>query len=310
MRLKAPAFWQNNNLISNLLIPASCLYKIGYDFKKRMAKPYKSSIPVVCVGGVVTGGSGKTPVLQAILKLIVTHKLYERPIILTRGYGGKLKGPIVVDTAIHTAQDVGDEAILHAHYANVIVSKNRADGAMMAEMMGADIILMDDGLQNHSLFKHVSFLVMDGAAGLGNGRLLPAGPLREPYDDARQKCAAIIETGANTLSDAIKTTLSITSNHNKDLSYFGFSGLGNPKKFKQTLLQNGFKLAGFKAFPDHYAYKDADIQNLLHLAGKHRLITTEKDAVKISDDFKSQIDVLSIELTFQSPQDIVDILRP
>lgn len=310
MPRNAPKFWQEDGVLAKLLAPLSCLYVLGLRVKENLSKPYKSKLPVICIGGVVVGGSGKTPVLRAVLKTITEQGIYERPVILTRGYGGSLKGPTQVYLGIHTAKDVGDEAITHAAYAPVIVSANRAHGARLAEAMGADVILMDDGLQNTSLHKDISFLVVDSVQGMGNGRVLPAGPLREPYERARKKCAAVIETGGKNIADSLKTTLSITSNHNKDISYFGFAGLGNPEKFRQTLLQNGFKLAGFKAFPDHHAYTDSDIESLVYLAGRHRLITTEKDAVKISDTYKNQIDVLSIEISFDDPHKIMGLIKP
>lgn len=311
MPLKTPKFWHSDNFLARALLPLSWLYGYGYRLKQQFQKPYTSTLPVLCVGGVVAGGSGKTPVLQALLKLIMEHKIYERPVILTRGYGGILRGLVVVDPSVHTAKDVGDEAMIHAQYANVIVAKNRADGAMLAEMMGADILLMDDGLQNTSLHKDISFLVINSHQSLGNGFLLPAGPLREPLQDALEKCEAVIETGGgHGFDNALKTSMSVISSHNKDISYFGFAGLGHPEKFKQTLIDNGFKLAGFKEFSDHHPYTESDIKKLLHLAGTHRLITTQKDAMRIPAQYQTMIDVLMIELSFDNPEKILEILAP
>lgn len=290
-------------------MPFSWIYFVGYKLKLKLSKTYKSSLPVICIGGVVTGGSGKTPVLQAVIKLILEKDIYKRPVILTRGYGGKLDGPTQVDVIHHSSDDVGDEALMHTRLAPVIVSKNRSAGAKLAEAMGADVIVMDDGLQNYSLHKDISFLVIDSRQGLGNKHLLPAGPLREPYDMAVKKCVCVIETGEKTFHESIKTTLHITSNHNMNLSYFGFAGLGRPEKFKQTLLENGFKLAGFKSFPDHFPYSDEDIKSLLKIAGKHRLITTEKDAMRISNDYKHHLDVLTIELIFDDVTKIIGLLK-
>lgn len=309
MKWKTPKFWSCDNIFARALLPVSWLYNLGQRLHWHFQKPYKSSLPVLCVGGVVAGGSGKTPVLLALLKIMVEHKRYERPVILTRGYGGTLKGPVLVDLSLHTSKDVGDEALIHAQYANVIVSKNRADGAMMAELMGADVILMDDGFQNASLYKDVSFLVVNSQQSLGNGFLLPAGPLREPWEQAFARCDVIIETGdAGCFKDAITTSTHITSTHNMDLSYFGFAGLGHPEKFKQTLLENGFKLADFQAFADHHPYTENDLKRLVHLAGTHRLITTQKDAMRIPSHYQNMIDVMTIEITFDNPAKILDSL--
>ena len=190
------------------------------------------------------------------------------------------------------------------------MSKNRADGAMMAEMMGADFILMDDGLQNTDLHKDISFLVMDSVYGVGNGQIIPAGPLREPYDLAKSKCAAIIETGGKSLENSIKTSLEIVSNHDKTKSYFAFAGLGRPEKFKDTLIENGFLLSGFQAFPDHHPYKEHDIESLMKQAENNPLITTQKDFVRIPDIYKPMVDTVIIELTFDKPENIISLIQP
>ena len=299
MRLKAPFFWTHKGIFARLLLPFSCLYLAVHKLKTKLAKPYKSTVPVLCIGGVVAGGSGKTPVVHAVLALIREHGLFENPVILTRGYGGALKGPTLVDLSVHTAKDVGDEAMLHAAHASTVVSADRAKGAILASMMDADLIVMDDGLQNSSLEKTMSFLVLDKAQGLGNGYVLPAGPLREPIQDAELKCALVIE----------KTNIRVVSEHNKAKSYYGFAGLGRPAKFKRTLEENGFTLAGFTAFSDHHPYTERDIERLKTLAQGAKLITTEKDFVKIPIRFHGDIDVLRIVHEFYDPAPILDNLK-
>jgi tetraacyldisaccharide 4'-kinase len=305
MIFKTPEFWQKNTAITYLLSPFSWIYFAGYKIKALFSKPYKSAIPVICVGGVVAGGSGKSPVLQAIVKLLLKDGRYQRPVILTRGYGGILKGPTKVDAAYHSFSDVGDEALMHLPIAPVIVSKDRSAGAKLAEAMGADIIIMDDGLQNFSLQKDLSFLVIDSIQGLRNNRLIPAGPLREPFESAHKKCAGIIETGGKSINLSIKTTLNIVSNHDKEKTYFAFAGLGRPEKFKETLISNSFRVTGFKSFPDHYPYTHNDIEFLLKAANEAQLITTQKDFVRIPEKFKTYIDVLLIELSFDNEQDFL-----
>lgn len=313
MPLETPKFWRSKGLIAQLLRPASCLYYWGHKFNTSSAKTYKSSIPVICIGGVVAGGSGKTPVLHGLLKMIRAHGPYENPVILCRGYGGALKGPSVVDPKVHTAKDVGDEALLHARYAPTIISPDRAAGAKLAEGMGADAILMDDGLQNNSLYKTFSFLVINARYGIGNGYMLPAGPLREPLVDALSRCNAIISTGgilADEYPQAILATeMTVTSTHDKKKTYLGFAGIAHPEKFKHTLEEHGFLLEGFKSFPDHHPYSDADMKNLLKKAGAHKLITTEKDFVRIPDVYKDKVECLVIEIFFKNPDHLQSIFR-
>lgn len=298
MPLKAPSFWAHKGIAAQMLLPLSCLYLAVHRLKTKLAKPYKSSVPVLCIGGVVAGGSGKTPVAHAVLALIREHALFENPVLLTRGYGGALKGPTLVDLSVHNAKDVGDEAMLHAAHAPTIISRNRVQGAILAAMMDADIIIMDDGLQNTTLEKDMSFLVLD-RHGLGNGYILPAGPLREPLQDAESRCALVID----------KTNIRVVSNHNKAKTYYGFAGLGRPAKFQRTLEENGFTLAGFTAYADHHPYTAGDIERLKGLAQGARLITTEKDFVKIPAQFHNNIDVLRIVHDLGDTTTLLDRLK-
>lgn len=310
---KTPKFWGEDGLWARLLCPLSYLYLAGHKLKTALTTPYTSSLPVICIGGVVVGGSGKTPTVHALLELVAKEKIFERPVILTRGYGGKLKGPTLVDVEHHSVRDVGDEALLHATYVPTIISTDRAAGARLAEAMGADVILLDDGLQNNTLAKTISLLVIDAKQGLGNGYLFPAGPMREPLMDCLKKCIAVVQINGvmplETDIASVPAKISIISEHDKDKSYYAFAGLGRPEKFKDTLTENGFTFAGFKAFPDHYAYKDEDVKMLMLAASPHRLITTEKDFVKIPEEFRDQVDVVSIALTFDNPQYMTALLK-
>lgn len=300
---KTPEFWQHRTWRSALLLPLSWIYSSVYTLKTRFSKPYRSRLPVICIGGIVAGGSGKTPVLHALADLIQAQDIYNRPVILTRGYGGTLKGPTKVDVSVHSAADVGDESILHAARLPTIVARDRAAGARLAEAMGADVILMDDGMQNTTLAKTLSFAVIDAAYGTGNGWILPAGPLRETMNSALKKIDGVIITGGmlplSLPKPVLQTRLSITSHHDKNRTYYGFAGLGRPEKFRQTLESNGFRLVGFRSFADHHKYSRKDIETLLSHAGVHRLITTEKDIVKIPTEFHDRIDVLKISLAFE-----------
>lgn len=307
---ETPKFWQSKSVIACLFLPFSWLYRIASLFKSATTRTYVSTLPALCVGGVVAGGSGKTPVAHALLSLIKEKTHFVHPVIITRGYGGVIKGPSLVDPARHTAMDVGDEAMLHAAKGSTIVSRDRAAGARLAEAMGADIIILDDGLQNYSLAKTHSLLVIDAKQGIGNGFLLPAGPLREPLADAMNKCTTVISTGGDFKTDkpVFKTSLRVTSSHDMSRTYVGFAGLGRPEKFKETLEENGFKLAAFLPYPDHYTYTEPDMQALFERAGASALITTEKDFMRIPANYKGGIHVLKIELTFDRPDELLSLL--
>lgn len=308
-----PSWWAKRSLIAYILLPFSCLYYLAHKIKQASARSYKSSLPVICIGGVVAGGSGKTPVLHAIAELLEKENLFERPVILTRGYGGEYAGPTRVDPESHTAKEVGDEALLHAQLLPTIVSKDRASGAKLAEAMGADIILLDDGLQNPSLSKTISFLVLDGEYLTGNGFILPAGPLRETFKDAETKCAGIVINNAATDFKSplpvFETTLKLVSDHDKSLSYYAFAGIGRPEKFERTLRNHGFGLTGFKSFPDHHRYSEEDMEKLLSASGDARLITTAKDIVKIPASYHDRIHVLEISYEFKEPYKITSLIR-
>ncbi len=312
MLRKAPSFWKKNGAASALLSPLSCVYYIAHRIKWALTKPYKAKVPVVCIGGIVAGGSGKTPTIHAVLNLMTFDNLYQKPVVLLRGYGGSYKGPLVVDPQKHTYRDVGDEALLHAAMTTTIISADRAAGAKLAEEIGADLILMDDGLQNNSLVKDFSLLVIDGTQGLGNGKLLPAGPLREPLSDALPRVAAIVQIGEGDMPykkpifQAIVTAKTIPD---KTKPYFGFAGIGDPYKFKKKLVDLGLKVEGFLPYADHHPYIDADILCLKEMAAHRTLITTAKDYVRIPVSLRDGIEILPIELTFKTPDAVIQMLK-
>lgn len=309
---ETPRFWRERGLAARLLLPFSWLYLAGHCLKTKFAKPYKGKIPVICVGGVVSGGSGKTPVVHALIDLARSEMTFENPVILTRGYGGVVQGPSLVDVTAHNFMDVGDEALLHAAHAPTIVAKDRAAGLRLAEAMGADLVIMDDGLQNTSVVKTVSFAVVDAQYKFGNGYVLPAGPLREPVTCAFKKCDAIILTNGDTAIDhktVFKTSLQVISDNDKTRTYTAFAGLGQPEKFKTTLEQNGFRVADFKSFPDHHPYAPEEILALIDGAETNALITTQKDLVRIPGEFWNAIHTLNIKLTFDDAAAMCALIR-
>lgn len=315
MPLKTPQFWHKRlSMLSILIIPFSWLYRICHKINMmRQGTPYKSSIPVICVGNAIAGGSGKTPTVLALLKIIQGQGLAQNPVILTRGYKGQQQGAITVDLATHTANDVGDEALMLATHSPVIVAKNRAEGARLAEQKDFDLIIMDDGLQNKHLYKNISFLVVDRQIDFGNNRVLPAGPLREPLKTVLDKIDGIICIGRAFHSDlpVFEAAIDVTQKPSSSKKYIAFAGLGYPEKFKNTLLDLGIDLVGWHDFADHHDYTNQELEDLYDQALNNdaQLITTEKDYKRLSKDWQEKIDYLPIELKFKDEESIATFLK-
>lgn len=325
MRLKAPSFWYKPPGITSVpLVPLSCLYRAGHGLRHAVARPYKAKMPVVCIGNIVAGGSGKTPSALAVMHLIHYAALAERPCFLTRGYGGSLKGPVTVDKDRHSAQLVGDEPLLLALEAPTVVSANRKKGARYAEDRHFDLIVMDDGLQNPGLEKDISFVVIDGATGFGNGRVLPAGPMRERAGAGLGKADAFILIGNDRHNvraslpagkPVFAATLEVSNEWIKDGDsiHVAFCGIAHPDKFRQTLASADINVAAFHAFPDHYNFLPDDLERLADDAAgrKARLITTAKDAARLPADFTRRhiVDVLPVQLGWDNEVAVIDFLK-
>lgn len=282
--MRAPSWWKQKEGIAFWLKPFGHAYYGLACLREYIATPYRASVPVLCVGNAVAGGAGKTP---AVLWLAAWLKAKEyNVVIVSKGYGGHYKGPIEVDSTMHTATQVGDEPLLLARAAPTIVAKTRMSGIKAAEARGADIILMDDGMQNPTIYKHMNLLIVDGESCFGNGYLLPAGPLREPVAKALAKCDAVIQMG--TALDSLSTekpvfTARLRPQTSKKGKVVGFAGIGNPVKFHRTLIAAGYHVVAFHSFPDHHTYKEKDIKTMQREAKsmQAQLITTEKDAVRL-----------------------------
>ena len=311
--INTPEFWYKKDLISKfktlLLLPFSIIWILLSLIKKNFAKRYKSHLKVICIGNLSIGGTGKTPFS------IQTYKILEilgyKPVFLTRGYRGLTKGPILVNKS-HNHKDVGDEALLLSKVGTTIVSSNRCIGAKYIENLkkNYDIIIMDDGLQNYQLEQDIKLLLIDKKLLFGNGYCIPAGPLRQTITQGLKKIDAIIFTGDGDTKDInlnfinniqnFDTKLEIKNTFKtKQNNFLAFCALGNPIKFFNTLKKNNFKIVLTKSFPDHYEYKNKDINTLREEADNRnlKLITTEKDYVKI-DDKENEISVLPIEINF------------
>ncbi len=308
--IKTPKFWYKNNLSSKiqsfLLFPLSILWILISFLKKALITKYKSKLKVICIGNITVGGTGKTPFAIYTFKLL--KKLGYKPVFLTRGYGGLIKGPIEVKDT-HTFKEVGDEALLLNKVGPTIVSKNRSLGAKLIENHESafNVIIMDDGLQNYQLNQDIKFVLVDKDLKFGNEFCIPAGPLREPINQGLLEIDAIVLTGNENketdfynvhnkiiFNSQIKTIKSPKIKKDKLLA---FCGLANAIKFYETLKVNGFNVMHTKSFPDHYEYKNEDIDKLVLEANIQnlKLITTEKDYVKINNN-KNIINFLPIEM--------------
>jgi tetraacyldisaccharide 4'-kinase len=306
--VKAPAFWRTQGALAALLAPLG--HATASITARRVAwAGQKLDIPVICVGNAGVGGAGKTIVVRDLLARLSRYR--RRPFALSRGYGGRLAGPVMVDPALHNAAEIGDEALLLAADAPTIVARDRAAGGRLAAASGARMIVMDDGLQNPGLIKDVSFLVIDGAYGFGNGKCLPAGPLREPVAAAAARCQAAILIGPD-LTRARAALPAHLPVLRADLQpacpidlrgrrVVGFAGIGRPEKFFSSVRQLGAELLHEAHFPDHHIYSAAEMRRLADQACELDaiLVTTEKDIVKFPASWRQGIAVVTVGLLWE-----------
>jgi len=312
--MRAPAFWRHDGVLPRLLTPLGMLY--GAVTARRLARPgVRVAARVICCGNASAGGTGKTILALAVCDLLLAQG--RRPAFLSRGYGGRLAGPLQVDPARHSAADVGDEPLLLAARAPTFVSRDRTRGAALAQH--ATDLILDDGLQNPDLVKDLSFLVIDGGAGFGNGRLIPAGPLREQVAAAASRVTAAILIGRDQTNAAAKLPPSLPLLRAQlvpagpDLigaRVLGFAGIGRPAKFRDSLVDAGAEVADFAAFPDHHPYRPAEIAALRVRAQNlgARLITTEKDLIRIAPNNRDAVVALGVALCFDPPEALAKIL--
>ncbi len=320
--IRAPAFWNDkDHPLSRALTPASWLWQQATDWRRRQAEPQHTPIPSICIGNVTAGGAGKTPTALLIGRLLLERGA--RPAFANRGYGAQLPGICVkVDSEKHTAAEVGDEALLLAGLAPCYVSPMRLLAAQRAAADGATHIVFDDGLQNPTVAYDSSLLVLDGEYGLGNGRIMPAGPLREPLADAASRCQGAIIIGQDRHNLAAQLPSSMpcmradimpdSGGLDKTQRYVAFAGIGRPEKFFDACRACGLDLASTIAFPDHHAYTASELVNLAQksIERQAQLITTAKDAMRLSPAWKARVSVLPISLELADTEKLMQILPP
>jgi tetraacyldisaccharide 4'-kinase len=295
MRLEPPRWWYgsrpSDRLTAALLAPAAWAYGAAADARFALATPYRSTLPVICVGNFTAGGAGKTPLALEIAR--IARALGGEPAFLTRGFGGTVEGPHWVKSDADTAADVGDEALLLARAAPTVVARNRLQGARAIEASSAGAIVMDDGFQNPSLVKDLALVAVDAGAGIGNGRVLPAGPLRAPLASQMQRAGAVVWIGDDeTAFSGLPKDVPILRARivpAEDAAWIrsgpilAYCGIGRPAKFFATLGELGAQIAGTVPFPDHHAFTEDDARDLTAKAARLgvTLVTTEKDWVRI-----------------------------
>lgn len=306
-----PKFWQSNNLYSRMLAPAAWGYeRIGRWMYSRKC-PQKLSVPIVCVGNLVMGGAGKTPTVIALIDML--KSMGHTPHVLSRGYGAVIKKPILVDPNFHNYLQVGDEALLLAQKAPTWAGHSRLLSAQKAIKNGATVILMDDGLQNNTIHKDFSILVVDTLQGFGNGKVFPAGPLRESPKRGVRKADLILAVGDGKLPNGIPFAMRAHIKADslvEPKAVIAFAGLGYPEKFNRTLLSYGYEVKKFITFPDHHPYTITELDRLVKLAkrSKLELITTAKDFLRIPEHFKKQVSVFPVHLEIDQPNLLKDSL--
>ncbi len=326
-----PAFWSRlGHPLGFLLAPLGAF--VGRIAARRMGRApnYRSAMPIVCVGNFVAGGQGKTP-----LALALAARLREgghEPVFLSRGYGGRLTGPLVV-TEAHGAADVGDEPLLLAKAAPCIVARDRVAGARLAETLGlpSPVLVLDDGFQNPSLAKTLSIIAVDAGYGLGNGRVLPAGPLRAPLAQQLARTDALVVIGEGRAGDGLVAAagrlgkpilpaalMARPAEALETRPFVAYAGIGRPQKFFDTLDALGADIRAVRAFPDHHAYTDEDARTLLRLADGEgaALVTTEKDAVRLETArtfdlgaLRKRSAVLPVSLVFADAEALTHLLE-
>lgn len=314
-----PTWWQERSITTYLLRPLSYIYYTIFRLRRWIARPLKLSVPVICVGNATAGGAGKTPFVIYLLKYFQERNVSVA--CVSKGYGGKLTSSIQVDPSVHDAYLVGDEPLLLAKIAPTFIGKNRKRTLQLAEGSGADLIIMDDGYQNPTVSKDFHFLVVDGTHGIGNGLLLPAGPLRETFDSAIAKAHAVIIMGEK--NRKIEEKIQSHGTHyfyahyqtstppSKNQSLVAFSGIANPDKFFNFLRSFGATLQLTRPFPDHYMFSHHDLQSLLIQARscKAKLITTEKDWIRLPEHWQKDIDYCPITLGWEDEGAITGLLH-
>lgn len=306
--MRAPEFWRRDGVLARVLAPLGAVYAAVT--ARRVARPgWVAPVPVLCVGNAGVGGTGKTTVALDLGGRLIARG--RRVGFLTRGYGGAARGVVRVDPAVHGAAEVGDEALLLAGCAPTFLGADRVAAARLAVADGVDVLVMDDGLQNPGLAKTVSLLLVDGVAGFGNGRVIPAGPLREPVAAAAARCAAAVVIGGEAVAGLPAWLPVLRARLVSEVPPAGpllaFAGIGRPEKFRETLTAAGGEVVRLVGFADHHPYTEAELRPLLADGGT--VVTTPKDFVRVPAVLRPFIVPVGVRLDWlDSPEPLLERL--
>ncbi|WP_420431220.1 tetraacyldisaccharide 4'-kinase [Hyphobacterium sp.] len=326
--MKPPHFWYHETvgfpgrLAAAALRPLAAIYGMLSARRLQNSKPVRVDAAVICVGNLTLGGTGKTPVTMRLLEIANDNAINAQA--LSRGYGGNVKGPLCVDLSRHTAKDVGDEPLMIAQAAPVWICRNRVASAEAAILHRAELVIMDDGHQNPQLHKDLSIVVVDAEAGWGNGRVFPAGPLRESVAAGLARADAIIlvlagpdhtpdfhSLGLDELEIPVLTGWLEPAAAPPSGRLLAFAGIGRPEKFFHSLTAAGGDIVATRSFPDHHDYSRADLRRLRALAEREgaRLVTTEKDSVRIPAAERDGISAWPVRMAFTEPARIAALVQ-
>lgn len=323
-----PFWWEKAGWQAYALSPISYLYGKVAGMRMRNSNRDSVPVPVICVGNFTVGGAGKTPTSIAMARAAIAMGL--KPGFLSRGYGGTLDVTTLVDINQHKASDVGDEPLLLAREATTVISRKRIDGARKLVDVGVNLIIMDDGFQSARLVLDYALLVVDTNRGIGNGHLIPGGPVRAPLGEQLLQTSAVLKVGVGSAADEL---VRICARAGKQIFVSGvkprlidgfsgkrvlaFAGIADPTKFYRTAKELGADVVIEKSFPDHHYFKDEEIRDLLLIAKQHDLefATTAKDAVRLSGQGDKALELLNkstiveIDMVFDSPDALSTIIN-
>ena len=321
--VRTPEFWYRGDggILAGLLAPAAALYRRAATRRRAAIRSWRAPIPVVCIGNLVAGGTGKTPVALSIGGRLARRGLDVH--FVSRGYGGALAGPVRVDPARHTAAEVGDEPLLLAQVRPTWVARDRRGGVEAALTADAAAVVMDDGFQNPSIVKDLSIVVLDGPRGFGNGRMLPAGPLREPVSAGLARADAVALIGPDTSGLAVRVAPRLllraclapdpeSARRLAGRKVVAFAGIGHPQKFLATLQEIGCTIVASHAFGDHHVYRAKEIAAIVRQAETAGAIavTTAKDYVRLEREERTGVDVLPIAVAWNDEAALDRLLDP